>query len=66
MIIFLPGYEQQGIKYIQNKQFDKAFQIFDTLLNGDLNNHTSLFKNLAGFDNYFNNLYSIYSMNVAV
>ncbi|XP_018568417.1 venom serine carboxypeptidase-like [Anoplophora glabripennis] len=51
------NYEAQGIKYIQNKEFAKAFQIFDTLLNGDLNNHTSLFKNVTGFNNYFNFLY---------
>ncbi|KAJ8964489.1 hypothetical protein NQ314_004776 [Rhamnusium bicolor] len=51
------NYEQQGVKFIQNKQFDKAFEIFDNLLNGDLNNHTSLFKNVTGFDNYFNYLY---------
>ncbi|XP_030744973.1 venom serine carboxypeptidase-like [Sitophilus oryzae] len=52
-------YEQQGINYIQNRQYDKAFQIFDELLNGDTNNHTSLFKNITGFDNYFNFLYPI-------
>lgn len=49
-------YEQQGIKYIQSKQFDKAFQIFDNLLNGDMNNHTSLFKNITGFDNYLHSV----------
>lgn len=42
---------------IQNKEFGKAFQIFDNLLNGDLNNHTSLFKNVTGFDEYYNFLY---------
>ncbi|KAJ8977296.1 hypothetical protein NQ317_007435 [Molorchus minor] len=45
------NYEQQGIKYIQNKDYIKAFQIFDNLLNGDLNNHTSLFKNITDPDN---------------
>lgn len=57
-------YEAQGVKYIQNKQFDKAFDVFDTLLNGDFNNHTSLFKNLTGFDNYFNYLYPVDPMNL--
>lgn len=56
-------YEQQGVKYIQNKQFDKAFQVFDNLLNGDQNNHTSLFKNISGFENYFNYLYPISPFN---
>ncbi|KAG5880352.1 hypothetical protein JTB14_025771 [Gonioctena quinquepunctata] len=49
--------EQQGIKYIQNKQFDKAFEVFDNLLDGDLNNQSSLFKNATDFTNYFNYLY---------
>ncbi|VEN64573.1 unnamed protein product [Callosobruchus maculatus] len=49
--------EQEGVKFIQNKQFDKAFDIFDKLLNGDFNNHSSVFKNATGFDNYFNYLY---------
>lgn len=56
-------YEAQGVKYIQNKQFDKAFEIFDSLLNGDMNNHKSLFKNVTGFDNYFNYLYPIDPLN---
>lgn len=49
-------YEAKGIKYIQNKQWFKAFKLFDDLLNGDMNNRTSLFKNITGFDNYFNYL----------
>ncbi|KAL1491742.1 hypothetical protein ABEB36_012293 [Hypothenemus hampei] len=52
-------YENRAIKFIQNKQFTQAFEIFDTLLNGDMNNHTSLFKNTTGFDNYFNYLYPV-------
>ncbi|RZC31860.1 Peptidase S10 domain containing protein, partial [Asbolus verrucosus] len=51
-------YEDEGIKYIQSKNWVKAFQIFDNLVDGDLNNHTSLFKNVTGFDNYFNYLYT--------
>ncbi|KAK9877392.1 hypothetical protein WA026_017788 [Henosepilachna vigintioctopunctata] len=53
------SYEQEGIKYIQNKEWIKAFQLFDNLLNGDQNNHKSLFKNVTGFDNYFNFLYPV-------
>lgn len=49
--------EATGLSYIQSKQFDKAFEVFDSLLNGDFNNHSSLFKNISGFDNYFNFLY---------
>lgn len=50
--------EAQGIKFIQNQQWSDAFKVFDDLLNGDLNNHTSLFKNATGFTNYFNYLIS--------
>lgn len=53
----MQNYEAEGIKYIQNKQWTEAFKLFDNLLNGDLNNHTSLFKNTTGFSNYFNYLY---------
>ncbi|CAH1183826.1 unnamed protein product [Phaedon cochleariae] len=49
--------EQQAVTYIKNKQFDKAFQIFNSLLDGDLNNPSTLFKNATGFTNYFNFLY---------
>nr|XP_023012514.1 venom serine carboxypeptidase-like [Leptinotarsa decemlineata] len=48
--------EQQGIKYIQNEQYDKAFNVFDILINGDLTKQTTAFKNATGFDNYFNYL----------
>lgn len=50
--------QQQGINYIQNKNYDKAAEIFDDLLNGDMNNHSSTFKNITGFDNYYNFFYS--------
>lgn len=50
----IKGYEQDAVKLIQNKEWIKAFHLFDDLLNGDQNNHTSLFKNVTGFDNYFN------------
>lgn len=48
-----------GIKLIQNKEYTKAFQIFDNLLDGDLTNQSSLFKNASGFTNYFNFLYPV-------
>ncbi|XP_045473270.1 venom serine carboxypeptidase-like [Harmonia axyridis] len=53
------NYEQEGVKYIQNKDWINAFKLFDELLNGDQNNHTSYFKNVTGFDNYFNFLYPV-------
>lgn len=57
-LALVKNYEQEGIKYIQNKQWLEAFKLFDNLLNGDLINHTSLFKNITGFDNYYNYLIS--------
>ncbi|XP_043265317.1 venom serine carboxypeptidase [Colletes gigas] len=49
--------EDQGRDLIKQKKYEEAFEIFDTLLNGDLNGHSSLFKNLTGFDYYFNYLH---------
>lgn len=46
------------IKNIQAKNFIKAFQGFDSLLNGDLTPYKSLFYNLTGFSFYFNLLHN--------
>lgn len=52
-------YEEQGKEYIRTKQYKKAFEIFDLLLNGDLiKPQKSLFYNLTGFDFYFNFLHT--------
>lgn len=47
-----------AIKYIRNKEFDKAFDVVDALIDGDLNGGNSLFKNLTGFNDYYNYLYA--------
>lgn len=52
-------YEKRGIEFIKNKNWEGAFEIFDSLLNGDFNGHKSIFKNLSGFDNYFNFLVDV-------
>ncbi|XP_012229989.1 venom serine carboxypeptidase [Linepithema humile] len=49
-------YEQKGRDLIKQKKYVEAFEIFDLLLNGDLNSTPSLFHNLTGFDYYFNYL----------
>ncbi|XP_063225186.1 venom serine carboxypeptidase-like [Bacillus rossius redtenbacheri] len=41
-------------KYIQARQWKKAFQVFDTLLNGDLSQNGTLFSNLTGLKSYYN------------
>ncbi|XP_069681654.1 venom serine carboxypeptidase [Periplaneta americana] len=48
--------ESQGIKYIQEKKWDKAFDVFDELLNGDMHSK-SVFYNVSGFTFYYNYLH---------
>ncbi|KAL0119122.1 hypothetical protein PUN28_009606 [Cardiocondyla obscurior] len=50
-------YENKARGFIKQKKYLEAFEIFDTLLNGDLNNSSSLFYNLTGFNYYFNYLF---------
>ncbi|KAB7495103.1 putative serine carboxypeptidase CPVL [Armadillidium nasatum] len=50
-------FKEQGqlvIKYIQNKEWAKAFKVFDTLLNGDTIGSKSYFYNVTGLSNYYN------------
>nr|XP_033333510.1 venom serine carboxypeptidase [Megalopta genalis] len=51
------SYEEKGRNLIKQKKFIDAFNLFDTLLDGDLVGYPSLFKNLTGFDFYFNYLH---------
>lgn len=51
-------YEEKGREFIKQKKYLEAFEIFDTLLNGDLNGMPSLFRNLTGFDYYYNYLFT--------
>lgn len=50
------SYEKQGRDFINQSKFNEAFDIFNKLIDGDLNSEPSLFKNLTGFDFYFNYL----------
>ena len=45
---------QQAIKYIQTKQFGKAFEVFDYLINADFYPYPSYFQNASGCTDYFN------------
>ncbi|EFN81843.1 Probable serine carboxypeptidase CPVL [Harpegnathos saltator] len=49
-------YEKKGRDFIKQKKYVEAFNIFDTLLNGDINAAPSLFHNLTGLDYYYNYL----------
>ncbi|CAH0402936.1 unnamed protein product [Chilo suppressalis] len=51
-------YENKTAQYIQNKQWNEAFETFDKLLNGDLIDGKSIFYNMTGFDYYFNYLHT--------
>lgn len=53
--IFL-AYQKQGIDCIQTKDFKCAFEVFDKLINMDELPEGSLFKNLTGYNMYFNYL----------
>lgn len=50
--------ESKAIQMIKNQEWDKAFEAFDTLLNGDLINGKSIFYNMTGFEFYFNYLHT--------
>lgn len=49
-------YDQQklAVHYIDNRQFKKAFDVFDMLLNGDLYKQGSYFYNVTGLTSYYN------------
>ncbi|XP_023944816.1 venom serine carboxypeptidase [Bicyclus anynana] len=50
--------ESKAIQLIKEQKWDKAFEAFDTLLNGDLINGKSVFYNMTGFEFYFNYLHT--------
>ncbi|XP_069770185.1 probable serine carboxypeptidase CPVL [Narcine bancroftii] len=43
-----------GVRYIQQKKWIEAFDVFDALLNGDIAKYPSFFKNVTGCTNYYN------------
>ncbi|KAI3360949.1 hypothetical protein L3Q82_013157, partial [Scortum barcoo] len=43
-----------GVKLIQQQKWIEAFQVFDSLLNGDVEPYPSFFQNATGCTNYFN------------
>lgn len=51
-------YENKTLQHIKNKEWDEAFDTFDTLLNGDLIDGKSVFSNMTGFNYYFNYLHT--------
>lgn len=50
-------YEEQGKNLIKQEKWLEAFDLFDELLDGDITQQPSLYKNLTGFDYYFNYLH---------
>lgn len=51
-------YEKQIAAYINNGQWERAFNTFDMLLNGDLIDGKSIFYQMTGFEFYFNYLHT--------
>lgn len=45
--------EAQAVSFIQKKEWLSAFQVFNRMLDADLN-QTSIFTNMTGFTNYYN------------
>uniref|UniRef100_A0A8C2XBI2 Probable serine carboxypeptidase CPVL n=1 Tax=Cyclopterus lumpus TaxID=8103 RepID=A0A8C2XBI2_CYCLU len=43
-----------GVKYIHQQKWVEAFQVFDSLLNGDVDPYPSFFQNATGCTNYYN------------
>ncbi|XP_077384249.1 putative serine carboxypeptidase CPVL [Festucalex cinctus] len=43
-----------GVALIQQKKWVEAFEVFDSLLNGDLTSDPSFFQNATGCTNYYN------------
>lgn len=52
------AYEKKGRDCITKKDFNCAFEAFDALINGDQFPSGSLFKNVSGFETYFNYLHT--------
>lgn len=50
--------ESKAIDLIKHQEWDKAFEAFDSLLNGDLIGGKSTFYNMTGFEFYFNYLHT--------
>jgi vitellogenic carboxypeptidase-like protein len=44
------------VDFIKKEKWFQAFQVFDSLLNGDLSKHPSYYTNATGFHYYFNYL----------
>jgi len=56
-------YERQFETAVRNKEYTRAFHIFDQLLNGDFWPYGTLFQNITGLTNYFNFLEPNYPAN---
>ncbi|XP_034951298.1 venom serine carboxypeptidase [Chelonus insularis] len=50
--------EEKGRSLINQSKYDEAFEVFNKLLDGDLNSPPTLFQNLTGFNFYFNYLHT--------
>uniref|UniRef100_A0A8D8PLP3 Carboxypeptidase n=1 Tax=Cacopsylla melanoneura TaxID=428564 RepID=A0A8D8PLP3_9HEMI len=51
--------EKKATQLILEWKWDDAFNEFDSIINGDFNKQSTIFKNVSGFTNYFNYLVPI-------
>ncbi|XP_044753589.1 venom serine carboxypeptidase-like [Coccinella septempunctata] len=50
--------EAKVVELVKAEKYDEAFEVYDTILNGDLTKYPTAFKNATGFDYYYNYLKS--------
>lgn len=51
---YVIGQTDEGVRLIQQQKWVEAFEVFDSLLNGDVQPYPSFFQNATGCTNYFN------------
>lgn len=59
----IQGYERRIGNHIDNKEWKKAFEVFDELMNGDFFRDPTYFNNITGLTDYFNFLSPNYPPN---
>ncbi|KAG7154151.1 probable serine carboxypeptidase CPVL [Homarus americanus] len=54
VLLYFKQQSELAVSYIQQHQWLKAFEVFDSLLNGDKTGYPSYFTNVTGLSYYFN------------
>lgn len=56
-ITIFQQYEQDILNALKNQNYTQAYRIYNDLINGNLQNNSTLFKNITDFTNVYNYLY---------